>query len=70
MLTPAQSARIAADWAARKAAQGKPIAPDRLARLAPQHLTRPASSDMVQVIEITGRTRLKVREIIERRGGA
>ncbi|MGI3167481.1 hypothetical protein [Pseudooceanicola sp. 200-1SW] len=68
MLTPAQSARIAADWAARKAARGHPIAPERQARLAPQHLTRPASSDIAEVIEIAGRTRLKVREIIAREG--
>ncbi|MBR9766533.1 MAG: hypothetical protein GYB53_24215 [Rhodobacteraceae bacterium] len=68
MLTPDQSARIMADWASRKAAQGNPIAPERLARLTPQHLSRPASADMAEVIQIAGRARLKVREIIARDG--
>lgn len=68
MLTPDQSKRIMTDWASRKAAQGHPIAPERLARLNPQHLSRPASSEMAEVIQIAGRVRLKVREIIAREG--
>ncbi len=67
MLTPSESARLRSDWAALKAERGTPITSDRLARLAPQHLTGPVSAHVAEIHDITERCRGKVRELIARR---
>ena len=69
MLTPSESARLRSDWAALKAERGTPITSDRLARLAPNHLTGPAtaSAQMAEIHDITERCRGKVRALIARR---
>ena len=69
MLTPDESARLRSDWAARKAARGTPISPDRLARLTPHHLAGAptVSSQMAEVLDISERCRGKVRALIASR---